>query len=642
MGSKDNFEGRFTTVPLPRVIGTQPINGAQAADPYTPFSIQFNTDIDPATVMPHVTFTPAITPSQVYTYFDTYNKTFVIGFGAQPATNYAVKIEPGIADPYGNTTQETLEVKFRTGNAPPSASIAMPYGAATFNANQPVRVVATTMNVTALDFRVVSLRALGRHAGVDLSLRRGAACGQPLSQVFAICWRRAEPHGQNAGGAGRGPRRRRRPTRARNVSAQRHRAANANRFVQRAMLFVSELNLTLKHEPDNALVWATDLNSGQPVSNLQLDFFTTTYNNERNRTEFKLLGNAATNANGIAQFKVENGPQNPVAFVIARDRFSAVSVEWGNGVRIFDFGIGLPYYYGGDENLRGFVYTDRPIYRPGQKVLGKGVVRNEDDVKFSLPSAGTPIQIDVRDPNGNAALSKEDRLDEFGAFNFEVELPEGAALGSYYVQVLVEGRTIAPSNFTVAAYRPPEFEVIVEPGAAEMVRGNTLTATVKANYLSGGALRNAKISWNVLARSASFNPPQLDDYSFTDYDDPWHCFDCWFSIRNDPPPQPIFSGEGTTNDQGELALSLPISPSMNCCAPITRTPDSTNTSPPCATMSACGLSIRRALSRAVPELYRLSRPTSQEAVTKAIEISRISEETALASGLTPIRIMPKM
>ena len=555
VGSKDAFEGRFQTVPLPQVIGTQPRNGERAADPYTPFSIQFNTDIDPATVMPHVTFTPAISPTQVYTYFDTYNKTFVIGFNAQPATDYAVKIAPGIADPYGNTTQETLEVKFRTGNAPPQASIAMPYGAATFNANQPVRVVATTMNVNTLNFEMYRFERMEDMQ--ELTYRYDVA--PPAANLFRKFAQQTEaPSNKTAKvlvNLGEGEGKLAPGMYLLNVTSP----EIPSRFVQRAMIFVSEINLTLKSEPDNALVWATDLNSGQPINNLQLDFFTTTYNNEKQRNEFKLLGTSATNAQGIASFKNEGGAEMPVAFVIARNPFSAVSAEWGNGFRIFDFGIGLPGYYGGDETLRGFVYTDRPIYRPGQKVLGKGVVRNEDDVKFSLPTAGAQIQIDVRDPNGNVALSKQDKLDEFGAFNFEVDLPEGAALGGYYVQVLVAGRPIAPSSFTVAAYRPPEFEVSVEPGATEIVRGTTLTATVKANYLSGGALRNAKVNWNVLVSRASFNPPQLDDYTFSDNDDPWRCFDCWFSQRNDPPPQPLFSGEGTTNERGELALTLPIS-----------------------------------------------------------------------------------
>src|SRR5262245_43871210 len=79
-GMAVDYRSAFRTVPLPRILGTAPSNGEQSANPYTDFAIQFNAPIDPGTVMANIRMTPAFSPTQVYTYFDTYNNSFHLAF----------------------------------------------------------------------------------------------------------------------------------------------------------------------------------------------------------------------------------------------------------------------------------------------------------------------------------------------------------------------------------------------------------------------------------------------------------------------------------------------------------------------------------------------------------------------------------
>ena len=569
IGSKEGFDKRFNTVPLPRIVGTEPENGQVTDNPSSPFIIKFNTDIDPATVMSHLTMTAngaavIFTPTQVYTYFDGYNKTFVLNFGSLPATDYAVNITPGIADPYGNVIEQGLSLTYRTGDAPPSVQIALPYGAATFDARQPVRVVASTLNVSQIEFAIFKLADVSQINDLiyrydtappeNLLVRRFT---QPIATQSNRTVRTLVDLGEGEGKLEPGL----------YLLTLRSPQMRDN-FVQRAALFVSEINLTLKSEPDAALAWATDLQSGQPVADLAVDFYAVDYSNGQNTLQ--LLGSAATNADGVAQFQnttpiTATSPSQPrpqISYAVARGRFSGVSSDWANGIRPYDFGISFGpsfSYYGDDVRQRAYLYTDRPIYRPGQKVFVKGILRAEDDVKYSLLPAGTNVIVRVSDPTGQQLSSETKSLDENGALNFEVTLQDGAALGMYSMQVEVNGSFVGASSFTVAAYRPPEFEVQVTPSITEALRGTSIDATVQARYLSGGALRNARVSWNVLVRGATFSPPQLDQYTFTDYDDPWRCTMCWFSYRNDPPPQPVLQGEGVTDENGDLKITVPIS-----------------------------------------------------------------------------------
>ncbi|MCL4506339.1 MAG: Ig-like domain-containing protein, partial [Chloroflexi bacterium] len=153
-GSLEAWNSTFRTVPLPKVIGTEPADGTRDAPPGTPFTIKFNTDIDPATIMAHFSMAPEISPTRVFSYYNSYAHSFTIYFGAQAATDYVAQITPGIADPYGNLTQQSLRAAFRTGDLPASAYLNVPYGAVTLNAYLPAQLAATTVNVSRLDLQL--------------------------------------------------------------------------------------------------------------------------------------------------------------------------------------------------------------------------------------------------------------------------------------------------------------------------------------------------------------------------------------------------------------------------------------------------------------------------------------------------------
>jgi uncharacterized protein YfaS (alpha-2-macroglobulin family) len=559
-GSREPFEWRFATVPLPGILGTDPADGESSADPYTAFTIRFNTEIDPATVMPHLSMTPALSPTQVFTYYNTWDHSFVLNFGVAPATDYEVRIDPGISDPYGNRIQQPHTVRFRTRDADPFVTLDLPYGGATLNAYLPARVVASTINVSQLDFELYGLPADGNSflpqyvydpnatiPGQTLVRRWSRPItGQRNTQVRTLI-DLAETGGVLAPGL----------FLLRVASPD----LPSDREPQRILLSISELNLVLKSDPTRSFAWAADLNTGLPVSGLPIDFYRIEFSN--GRPMVTPIGGGTTDDNGVVQVDRHVEPGSTANYgstvAIARNRFSAISSEWANGIRPFDLGLGFPMAYEPSTPLRAFIYTDRPIYRPGQTAFVRGLVRAQDDFAYSLPVQGTAARVTVRDASGEPVFDQALPLDAFGAFAFEVSFDEGAPLGTYQIEANFEQRGSAYSSFTVAAYRPPEYEVAVTPSATETVRGATITAQVGANYLSGGGVPNAPVQWNVLASATWFDPPELDDYTFSDLDDPWMCFDCWWVRRDSAPPQPLASGEGTTNERGEFTLTFPIS-----------------------------------------------------------------------------------
>jgi len=539
-GMREDYKWRFTTVPLPRILSTNPHDGQQDAWPYTSFEIVFNAPIDASTVMDNLEMTPPLSPTLVYTYFRVWDNTFVLSFGARPSTDYEVRIKPDIADPYGNTTGQAMTVRFRTAALDPAAQIHVPGLLGTYDAHKKARVVARHLNTTRLDLSLYRLdtadffRAQRNWWDYNPSgspIRQWTVPVEaPLNETGYALVELVEGGGTLAPGF--------------YLLDLKATGVEHDRWSHRKLLAVSEYNLTLKASADELWVWATDLATGRPVDGLAL--MARDYENQS-------LGTATSDEDGLARFDLDTRYYGTV-YVVGQEPFVLGGTEWdwSAGISPWDFGLEVDY---GDSDYRAHVYTDRPIYRPGQTVYFRGIIRAEDDVRYSLPTGGS-VQVTIYDAAREQVYQDRLELDEFGAFHGELELAEGASLGGYTIEAIL-GNECFTADFTVAAYRPPEFEVVVTPEEAELAAGQSTAALVEVRYFFGGPVADASVEWNVLSAPYRFEPAQFGRYDFTDEDDPWVCRWCWW--WEPPAPTVLLSGAGQTDAEGNLTIALPTS-----------------------------------------------------------------------------------
>jgi alpha-2-macroglobulin len=535
------FRWQFRTVPLPRVVGTTPRDGTQKADPARSFQITFNAPINPTTVMSNLTWTPPLSATRVYTYYNEYERTFDIGYDPQPSANYQVRIGPGIADPYGNMTGQTIDVRFRTDQLPPSVQLVSTGPVGTYDAGRPTQIVLRSVNKTSATLalyratvgNVIQPRWYESPPQErDLVRRWDVALQSPLDELTTTRVDVAEGGGTLAPGA--------------YVLALEDIEDSWQRY---HTMIVSPLNLTLKAGDREAMVWANRLSDGAPAPNVPITFYT---------GEQQKLGTATTDADGIARITFEP-PMTWAHFAFADGPYGAIGTGWGMGTHPYEWGVNLAY---NAPTQIMTIYTDRAIYRPGQTVHFKGALRDDRDVRYTTPPAGTPIGFVVRGPEGQEIARLALRLSDVGTFAGDIELPEGSPLGTYWV-----GDDQRSFPFTVAAYRPPEFEVVVTPPAPETVRGSAAQATAEVRYFFGGPVANVKADWHVLATPYRFEPAGLERYTFTDDDDPWLCFDCWWQPA--PQPTPILTGTAMTDARGTVAIPIPATLRWNDGQPIT-------------------------------------------------------------------------
>jgi len=538
-GMRQAYTWQFTTVPLPRIVSTAPTDGERNVPAYSPFQIIFNTRIDPKTVMPNLTVTPPLSPTQVYTYFSEWDNTFTLYFGAQASTDYTVVVGDGIADPYGNTIPQGTTVSYRTAPLEPTYRLLTPASIATYDAALPAQVAIAHLNLTRVDLELYRLpesvlqQSYGNWreqlpTGAELLRQWTKTLEAPLNkQSYTAIELTETPGGKLAPGVY-----------LLEINAP-EMTADEWTANQQHLLVVSDYNLTLKTGPDEALLWAVDLATGAPVPGLNLQLVAIDGRN---------LGSLTTDQNGIARATL---PQNRgTILALSEQPFAAIAEGWGRGISPWDFGMGQGVW---EQKLRAHLYTDRPIYRPGQTVNFKGVLRLEDDAAFTLPAAGA-VKVTVRDAAWQELYNKQLPVSQLGAFSDSLALEASASLGNYVISVEF-GDQYYETYFQVAAYRAPEFEIVVEPAVAELRRGESAQATITARYFFGGPLANTPVTWNVVAERYTFKPAWGGRYSFSDVDDPWICFDCWW-WEPQPPTEAILSGSGVTDANGELSITL--------------------------------------------------------------------------------------
>lgn len=160
------------------------------------------------------------------------------------------------------------------------------------------------------------------------------------------------------------------------------------------------------------------------------------------------------------------------------------------------------------RELAAYVFTDKPIYRPGHTVHVKAILRwKQMDalVKFDRPEA----EIAVSDTNDKVVFRKQVKLDTFGSIEASFPVPNTAALGNYTIRIQ-SGDAQGSGGFEVQEYRKPEFEVIVTPQSRFVVQGNDAIISIQARYYFGQPVANGQLHW-VVNQQPYYSPLRWDD-----------------------------------------------------------------------------------------------------------------------------------
>ncbi len=353
-------------------------------------------------------------------------------------------------------------------------------------------------------------------------------------------------------------------------------ADREDQLTRASLVQVTNLGISVKDSPANTLVFVTRLDTGAPVAGAAVSIV---------RLDNTVFWRGTTGADGVAI-----APETPLrdpedmfdfSFLVMAEKdgdVAYVGSDWNEGIQPWDFGTGVNLRQA-SPMLRGSVFTDRGVYRLGEEVHFKAILRHNTPSGIRLLPPGTAVLVTIRDGQYRVVDERTIKLNEWSSAEWAMALPQNGELGNYSLRAILEsdrpkpvpaeklrpGEVPSPqrddyvayektvhSYFLVAAYRRPDFRVDVTLSAPNTMAGDPLKGVVTGRYLFGAAMGPRPVSWRFTA-SPQYSAPTAVTERFSE--DRWEFVG--YPARDEAfQIQEIGKAETNLSKGGELSLKL--------------------------------------------------------------------------------------
>jgi uncharacterized protein YfaS (alpha-2-macroglobulin family) len=275
--------------------------------------------------------------------------------------------------------------------------------------------------------------------------------------------------------------------------------------VTQTLVQFTDLGIMQKSNGRETMVFVTSLETGKPVPGVRLTLVD---------SDLKLVGYGDTDASGIA-----TAPGATPAFVLAEKDGDCAVIECN------DSGIGIPYDISqAYENVwqpqrRTFVFSDRPLYKPGDTAHFKAHTRLLTGDDLSLDQVPAEGRLVIRDPRYRIVIDKPVTFTANGAWADDVVLPTGPA-GWYDLSINLKSSNANSQSsdgggmtFRIDDYKPNTFEVKLDTKAIKF-QPDRIQVPLSANYYMGKALSVAKVQWSASSQRDYEAPEAYRQYHF--------------------------------------------------------------------------------------------------------------------------------
>ncbi|HEY9227401.1 MAG TPA: MG2 domain-containing protein, partial [Gemmatimonadaceae bacterium] len=334
-----------------------------------------------------------------------------------------------------------------------------------------------------------------------------------------------------------------------------------------AVVQVTDLGVHARIGANDGVVWVTGVNDGMPKQGA-----TVVLHDKRGR----VLATSRTDARGLARLggwasktvrdttpadeDFYGGDNEGYVKVTLGDDHALTAVNrWDADLSPWRFNVGSAW--GTDRlTVAGAVFTERGIYRPGERVFAKAIIRDGALGSLRAPAAGDSIKWRFNDRDGGVLREITTRLTSFGTSSQSVALPTTAPIGYYNLEVQVfrqgQWQSVAYANYRVAEYRPPEFLVDVHSQEAKRLPGDTFAVNVQARYLFGAPMGRATFTWTARqSPSWSVRIPGIDGWYLGDYGS-------WWEEETSGGEREFASGTDTLDVRGEHPIKVELPPAV--------------------------------------------------------------------------------
>lgn len=524
------WDVELISAPALSVVSTSPEQGG-VTNEWGNNSIYFSSVIESKNIKDYVSISPEVKSFNV----NTYENALHISGSFEHETSYTVTVSAALQDRWGGSLGEDYIYRFST--PAPEAQISLPYLGSSFyfaSAAQPRFYIQST-NVSSVDLILGEVplsdffRLFGEN-GYDerrnyqppetISWRQNLDITRNKSETFAL------ELAPNADSLKPG------------IYSLRVWEGNAEGGESPQYLVVSDVNVVFKYSESDALVWATNLADNAPLIAKKVAVY------DRNGT---LIASGTTDENGLWRGTLpveEENSQSYYAIISeagAADFGMGASV-WGEDLSPWRFDLATDFR---PPRTETYLYTDRPIYRPGDTVYFRAVVREAYDGEYS-PTDLTSLPLTISNNIGDNIHSLNPALSAYGTAHGSFTLPADSAPGYYSFN---NDDLNIYTNFQVAEYRKPEIEVDLAMTPDPVKAGEAFAAEISARYYFDAPASDLDVQWYLYDQSEIFS---LRGYRVGELNLGWLNYGSFTGYYGEQ----IAAGEGKTNADGILEINF--------------------------------------------------------------------------------------
>ncbi len=553
----------FRIAAKPGIVSTTPANGSKDITEQYRTEVKFKTPMDEQSFENNVTVDP--TPETKPTFsFSSYanSNTLSINTYLGRSKKYTFTIGAGVKDQYGVPMGSPYTFTFATSPYKPSVSINPPgtfFGA--FNQQVVPRIVALVINANKVSYTLYKLK---REDLLDLYRRRYATqCTDEICRSWQnydtsklekvktwsetyeadldtpvqVVTKVTNSNGDKL------------PSGFYFLDLQIPQGAHDN-----MVMIVSKSTLTVKKSDKQIFAWSVNQLSTDVVPGMKMQV---------TDSQGNILSEGITNSDGVFIKDADLFHKDNLFVFGEKDNDVVVAATaWSQGINVYDFG--LPSYYSSNEQkdyntkqaYKLFLTLDRPIFRPGQKVYFKGVVRKDNDGAYENLLPGEKVTISITDTNNKAVYTKDLPITTFGSFSGDFLLSKNANLGYYQMGSTFQGNSFTQS-FQVEEYRKPDLAVTVKSNKEAYIQGESADIAINASYYFGAPVTEKAVTWTLQTQDYAFKWDKDWRFEFGDPDSYWSR-PWWEYTPSYFSGKVLTEGKGTTNGRGDLSLTIPL------------------------------------------------------------------------------------
>jgi uncharacterized protein YfaS (alpha-2-macroglobulin family) len=344
-----------------------------------------------------------------------------------------------------------------------------------------------------------------------------------------------------------------------------------------AILQLTDIGLAWKFTPKEALIYAFSCNTGTPLPDVKIQLF---------GEDAAAMDSTSTNASGLATIPRPDGARHLLAS-LGKDAYITAFDSTLATVGLWHFPVRYSWDTPAESSRKAFLFTDRSLYRPGETVRLKGIVRTLKGNAIEAAQAG-PARLVIIDPTEKEILTQPVTISSNGSFDFTHklapsktgthlirleytdELAKAAALENdeeetnWYEREKLLGNARFEMELRVEEFRRNAFEITQKITTPEIGATN-VSAVLAANYYQGQPVASGTVKHYSQITTQNPYPERYRDFLFGNhrsYD--WGYWYHYFGYRDNEEEN---STQHSSQLQGETQLAADGTATLDIALP---------------------------------------------------------------------------